>query len=152
MITVRDYVSSEDRWIVWQASTLQLAYTEYPFQSPAVADLAGRVHITYDARDIAAAGTVSAHPQSVWRVENDTDFIPGFRLAGHTGLWAIEIHEPAPDEASVRGLFVENDSDLSPDDGQRALFTLDLIDIYPLSDGLPDTFWLSNNNDIVLNP
>lgn len=154
MLTVRDYHAESETWIVWEASTLVAAYGEYPFLSPSVTDLAGKLHIA-TSQQAAAAGVganTGVPPRSVWRVDalEINDVIGGFHLEGHTGRWGIEVYEPAPGESSVRGLVLEGE-DLSPETGDQALFTLDLIDIFPLNDGLPDTLWLQENNDIVLN-
>lgn len=153
MVTVRDYNSTEQKWEVWQAESLQTAYADYPFGDSA--DLAGYLAVTNDLRDTQGAAAIGdLTPRSVWTYDVATDdIVAGFHLAGHTGLWAIEVREPAQDERAVRGLIVEGDDYTveGPGDAGGALFTLDLIEIYPIADGLPDSLWLDQNNEIVLN-
>lgn len=143
MLTVRDYHTDSGTWIVWEASTLAAAYSEYPFLSPSVNDLAGKLHVA-TSQQAAAAGVVSnadVTPRSVWHVDalEPDDVVGGFYLEGHTGRWGIEVYEPPEGE----GLTLET--------SDQTLFTLDLIDIFPLSSGLPDTLWLQQTDDIVLN-
>ena len=154
MLTVRDYHTDTETWIVWEASSLTAAYGEYPFLSPSVNGLAGHLHVA-TSQQAAAAGVganAGVPPRSVWHVDSldVNDVVGGFHLEGHTGRWGIEVYEPMPGESSVRGLVLEGE-DLSPETSDQALFTLDLIDIFPLDNGLPDTLWLQENNDIVLN-
>jgi hypothetical protein len=150
VITVRDYDSETGKWLVWEASTLQKAYVETPYTN---AVFAGQLHITRDRFE--AGGVVASAdlvPRSVWRQDGD-DVFAGFHLNGHTGRWAIDIHEPAAGGRTLRGL-VEENGDYVPEgsgDAFGAIFTLDLIDIYPVRDGLADTLWLAQDGDVVLN-
>jgi len=83
----------------------------------------------------------------------DSDYVAGFNLTGHTGLWGVSILEPGQESVSLRGL-VQDGEDYTPQeqgDGFGTIITTDRIEVYPLDSGLPDSMWLSVGEDLVLN-
>jgi hypothetical protein len=160
MITVRDYDTAGGRWLVWQTSSLQRSYIDYPYEGvqdfPPTSGLAGQVHVTAEPPTVPLDQLSSLQPSTLWEELNvlgNVDFVPGFNLSGHTGLWGVSIFEPAVEDNPLRGL-LQDGEDLVPqtdEDNLGSILTTDRIEVYPLDTGLPDSKWLSIGDDIVLN-
>lgn len=160
MITVRDYDSVGGRWLVWQTSSLQRSYIDYPYTGiqdfPDISGLAGQVHVTAERVTLQTNTSSSIQVSSIWE-ELDTlgniDYVAGFNITGHTGLWGISIYEPPANDDPLRGL-IQDGEDLTPqteDDNLGSIVTTNRLDIYPIDTGLPDSKWLSIGEDIVIN-
>lgn len=160
MITVRDFYIDGQRWIVWRTTSLQRSYIDYPYAGvegfPSVNELAGQVHVTAEQPSLPTEYLNSLQASSLWEQEGAGpvyDYVAGFNLAGHTGLWGVSILEPSQDEGALRGL-VQDGEDYTPQeqgDGFGTIITTDRIEVYPLDTGLPDSMWLSVGEDLVLN-
>ena len=160
MISVRDFDIAGQRWLVWHTTRLQRAYVDDPYAGiegfPSVDSLAGQVHVTAEQPTLPAEYLNSIQASSLWVVEGDGpsfDYVAGFNLTGHTGLWGVSILEPSEEEGALRGL-VQRGDDYTPQeegDGFGTIITTDRIDVYPLDTGLPDSIWLSVGDDLVLN-
>jgi hypothetical protein len=160
MITVRDFDSVGGRWLVWQTSSLQRSYVDYPYTGlsgfPDVSGLAGQVHVTAEQTTLPTNYLSAIQVSSLWEeldISGFIDFVAGFRISGHTGLWGVSIYEPPPNDDPLRGL-IQDGEDLTPqtdDDHFGSIVTTNRIDVYPLDTGLPDSKWLSIGEDIVIN-
>ena len=160
MITVRDFDTISQRWISWNTTSLQESYTDYPYSGidgfPAVGDLAGQAHVTAEQPTLSSDFLMALQASSIWMEEGqgpDFDYVAGFNLSGHTGLWGVSIIEPSQEDGALRGL-VQEGEDYTPQeqgDGFGTIITTDRIEVYPLDTGLPDSVWLSVGEDLVLN-
>jgi len=152
MVIVRDYYDVQDRWISWQSSSLQSAYTDYPYSGlsgyPDVSALAGKVFVVRSVPSIQGRSSIS--PSTIWVVEGD-DVYPEFNLAGHTGEWGVIINEPSEEEDQIYGLVEDNGDLVASADRNTSVLAVNSLDVYPHDAGLPDSVWIRIGPDLVLN-